>query len=161
MTTASTQDGDRGRALPAPRLSLRPGLGQAGAQARSPDQWAGAGQLSGGCEWGLPGPVFTVTTRPGSLHFLNRQAPSGWRLARPLIAPPLGLAAPVANGDRDGYGKAGWGWSIPALRRASGLAVGCRGPRGGRKRGCTHSPSGPMEGRPGTRGGRAEGGAEP
>lgn len=98
--------------------------------------------------------MFTVTTRPTSLRFLNREAPSGWRLERPLVAPPPRLAASEANGAR----QDGQGWGIPAVCRASGLAVGRRGMRGGGRRGC---PSGPMEKRPGARGGRAKGGAEP
>lgn len=73
--------------------------------------------------------LLTVTTSPGSLHFPNRQAPSGWRLERPLIAPPLGLAAPAANRNQDVPEKAGRGGaSLPFVgRRAWRLAAAGRG----------------------------------
>lgn len=91
---------------------------------------------------------------PGSLRFLNREAPSGWRLERPLVAPPPRTGI---SGSQWGPGRVlegGQRWSIPAVCRASGLAVGGRGTRGGSTRGGTRGPIGPMEGRPGGQGGR-------
>lgn len=109
------------------RAPVRP----ADPQARDPDRRAGVGQLFGAAEWGSPGPepVFTVTTDPGSLCFLNREAPSGCRLEHPLVAPPSGLTAPTANGVQDVCGKAGGGGaSLPFVGRpAWRLAAAGRG----------------------------------
>lgn len=90
MTAASIQNGGHSQARQVPLLGLSPGVRLLRAQASGAERWAGAGQLLGTAERGWPGPgsVFTVTTRPSSLRFLNREAPSGWRLERPLVAPP-------------------------------------------------------------------------
>nr|CAI9690261.1 unnamed protein product [Rangifer tarandus platyrhynchus] len=115
-------------------------LEQAAPQARPfrPSPLGPEAQLSGGGEPGSPEPrpVLTVTTRLDSQHFPNRQAPSGWRLERPLIAPPLGLAASAANGDQE----AGGGGASLSFGGRWAWRVGGRGPMGGTKRGCSRDP---------------------
>lgn len=138
MTAARTQNGGRGRASPAPLFSPRLSLPSPEARPFRPSPLGPEAQLSGGGEPGSPEPrpVLTVTTRLDSQHFPNRQAPSGWRLERPLIAPPLGLAASAANGDQE----AGGGGASLSFGGRWAWRVGGRGPMGGTKRGCSRDP---------------------
>lgn len=62
--------------------------------------------------------MFTVTTRATSERFLNREAPSGRRLERPLVAPPpeMGSSSSQWGSGRVREGGLG-GASLPFLGR--------------------------------------------
>lgn len=160
VTAASTQDGGRGQARAAACLSPRPRVRSLGAQSRSLGRHRTALR---GCRVGLARTRAHVYNHkpPGSLRFLNREAPSDWRLERPLVATPPRIGNSSSQRGPGRVREGGQRWSNPAVCAASGLAVGRRGTRGGSTRGGTRGPSGPMEGRPGGRGGRSAGGAEP
>lgn len=157
VTAASVQDGGYGQAPQAPCLGPSPCMRPLSAQARALDRWAGTGLPHRAAQG--QDPCFQSLLR--AMRLLNGEAPRGWRLQRPLVAPPPGIGSFGSQRGSRRVGEGGQGWSIPAVRRASGLVVGLYRTRGGNRWGCTLDTSGPMKGQPGAGEGREEGGAEP